>query len=86
MGNRLVTSLCRFTGVPWTEGEHRLFLLGLQKLGKVRRCSQAIVGRVRTSAPAAQKILRPMLPRQPSGLTFYECRCRATGAASAGTM
>ena len=27
---------CRFAGIPWTEAEHRLFLLGLQKLGKVR--------------------------------------------------
>mmetsp|Transcript_2372 Transcript_2372/g.8948 ORF Transcript_2372/g.8948 Transcript_2372/m.8948 type:complete len:86 (+) Transcript_2372:180-437(+) len=25
----------RKKGVPWTEDEHRLFLLGLQKLGKV---------------------------------------------------
>ena len=24
-------------GVAWSEDEHRLFLLGLQKLGKVRR-------------------------------------------------
>jgi hypothetical protein len=28
--------LCRFAGIPWTEAEHRLFLMGLQKLGKVR--------------------------------------------------
>lgn len=28
----LIVSL--FTGVPWTEEEHRMFLLGLQKLGK----------------------------------------------------
>lgn len=24
----------QFSGVPWTEDEHRMFLLGLQKLGK----------------------------------------------------
>ncbi|WOL02050.1 transcription factor MYB1R1-like [Canna indica] len=28
------SSICRKKGVPWTEDEHRMFLLGLQKLGK----------------------------------------------------
>ncbi|KAG6506373.1 hypothetical protein ZIOFF_031696 [Zingiber officinale] len=28
------SSICRKKGVPWTEEEHRMFLLGLQKLGK----------------------------------------------------
>jgi hypothetical protein len=37
----------RKKGVPWTEDEHRLFLLGLQKLGKVRgRTSFTLPNRV----------------------------------------
>ena len=28
-------------GVPWSEQEHRRFLVGLQKLGKARACPRA---------------------------------------------
>lgn len=28
--------LCRVIGAAWGEAEHRMFLLGLKKLGKVR--------------------------------------------------
>ena len=40
-------------GVPWTEDEHRLFLLGLQKLGKVRRGKIESHRQARGSSPRA---------------------------------
>jgi len=61
-------------GVPWTEGEHRLFLLGLQKLGKVGCWSVAISSPVVASYPPPKRSRR-MFTRRPIGLTFYEWGC-----------
>lgn len=36
-GKKLSWPVDPCAGVPWSEEEHRTFLLGLQKLGKVRR-------------------------------------------------
>ena len=60
--------LHRAAGVPWTEGEHRLFLLGLQKLGKVsarRICSpfsaqsSRVLARPKYLAPDAYTSTQP---------------------------
>lgn len=31
---KIILIFLRFSGVPWTEHEHKMFLLGLKKLGK----------------------------------------------------
>lgn len=57
-------------GVPWTEGEHRLFLLGLQKLGKVGCWSVGISSPVVASYPPPKRSGSGCLHVDPSGSLF----------------
>ena len=61
-----------FAGVPWTEGGHRLFLLGLQKLGKVGCWLEAVSSVVVAKYPPPKRSRAGCLHVDLIGLTFYE--------------
>ena len=80
-------------GVPWTEDEHRLFLLGLQKLGKVRRGKIESHRQARGSSPRASARARdperatsapPTIARSSRATIRLPARPRGVPAAAPG--